>query len=811
MRHDFWFALRRIRLRPLHSAVIALTLGLGIGAALAVFAVVDAVLVRPLAYPDAGRLVRITRTMPVPGMPELSYSDVGYRRLVSDNRTLTAAAAYNTRDVNLIGRGSPIRLTSARVSASMFDVLGVQPALGRAFTRDEDVPNGPRLVVLSDWLWRSSFAADPNVIGSTANLDGEPFTIVGVLSASTTFPTREAGIWEPIRVDPASVNPYSGQYNVLGRLRPRVTLDDARRDITATVQAVGKEYPGPHAGSALDFAGFQARVRWLGDDVVGDARPVIALLLAGVALLLVLTCANVANLQLASASARAEELAVRSALGATRGRLVRGALIEGIVLAVVGAAIGLTVATVGSRLIATLMPPGISLDASLLGSRALVVTTVIVLIVGATVGALPVALSVRRDGSLALRDRASGGGASAPASLRRILASAQVALAVLLLHGSGLLIASAQAVHEVSLGFRPDSTLTFRINMPAERFRDRAQRETFIRRLLAEAERLPGVTAAAIVNALPLEPGRRDQAMALEGRPFRADGTDPIADYRVVTAKYFETMGIPLRRGRIFRDDEAGLGLTPLVISEGLAREIWGDDTDPVGHRLRFGPNAPWMPIVGVVADAKNRTVTEHSRPEFYTPALGSYSSLALQSEFTLIVRSRGNASGLVAPLRQIVRDLDPELPIYNVASMREVVQTSRSRMTTVTSLMAAYAVAALVLAVAGTYAVLSYLVTQRRREIAVRVALGATPREVIALVVRESGLMIGAGIVVGLIASVGLAQLLTGLLYGVGAFDIAVVVAVVGIAALAGIVAASIPARRAALVDPCAVLRGNG
>lgn len=811
MRHDFWFALRRIRLRPLHSAAIALTLGLGIGAALAVFAIVDAVLVRPLPYRDAGRLVRITRTMPVQGMPELSYSDVGYRRLVSDNRTLTAAAAYNTRDVNLIGRGSPLRLTSARVSASMFDVLGVQPALGRAFTRDEDVPNGPRLVVLSDWLWRSSFAADPNVIGTTVNLDGEPFTIVGVLRASTTFPSRDIGVWEPIRVDPASVNPYSGPYSVVGRLRPRVTLDDARRDLTATVQAVGKEYPGPHAGSALDFAGFQARVRWLGDDVVGDARPVISLLLAGVALLLVLTCANVANLQLAAASARAEELAVRSALGATRGRLVRGALIEGIVLAVAGAVIGLSVATVGSRLIATLMPPGISLDASLLGSRALVATAVIVLIVGAAVGALPVALSARRDASRALRDRASGGAPSAPASLRRILASAQVALAVLLLHGSGLLIASAQAVHEVSLGFRPDSTLSFRINMPAERFRDRAQRETFIRRLLAEAERAPGVTAAAIVNALPLEPGRRDQAMALEGRPFKADGTDPVADYRVVTAKYFETMGIPLRRGRVFRDDEAGLGLTPLVISEGLAREIWGDDTDPVGHRLRFGPNAPWMPIVGVVADAKNRGVTEQARPEFYTPALGSYSSLALQSEFTLIVRSGGNATGLVAPLRQIVRDLDPELPIYNVASMREVVRTSRSRMTTVTSLMAAYAVAALVLAVAGTYAVLSYLVAQRRREIAVRVALGATPGEVIALIARESGLMIGAGIIIGLIAAVGLAQLLTGLLYGVGTFDTGVVIGVVGIAALAGIAAASIPARRAALVDPCAVLRGTG
>jgi hypothetical protein len=299
--------------------------------------------------------------------------------------------------------------------------------------------------------------------------------------------------------------------------------------------------------------------------------------------------------------------------------------------------------------------------------------------------------------------------------------------------------------------------------------------------------------------------------MALEGRPFRADGTDPLADYRVVTASYFEAMGIALRRGRIFRDDEAGPALTPLVISEALAKEIWGDDTDPVGHRLRFGPNAPWMPIVGVVADAKNRSVTEASRPELYTPALGSYSNLALASEFTLIVRSQGNAASLFRPIRRIIHELDPELPIYNVASMRDVVRASRARMTTVTNLMAAYAIVAFVLAIAGTYAVLSYLVAQRRREIAVRVALGATPAEVIGLVARESGLMVGAGIVVGLVTAAGLGRLLAGLLHGVGTFDGGVVMTVVAAAGVAGVAAAVIPARRAALVDPCAVLRGTG
>jgi predicted permease len=466
---------------------------------------------------------------------------------------------------------------------------------------------------------------------------------------------------------------------------------------------------------------------------------------------------------------------------------------------------------IGTQLLATLMPSGIAVETSLVGSRTLIVAAIMVLVVGATVVAFPVASSARRDAALALRDRASSGSSVTVAGVRRILAAGQVALAVLLLHGSGLLIASARAVQEVALGFRPDSTLSLRINMPAEKFRDRAGRETFVRSLLARVERVPGVSVAAIVNALPLEPGRRDLAMALEGRPFRADGTDPLADYRVVTASYFEAMGIPLRRGRIFRDDEAGPALTPLVISEALAKEIWGDDTDPVGHRLRFGPNAPWMPIVGVVADAKNRSVTEASRPELYTPALGSYSNLALASEFTLIVRSQGNAASLFRPIRRIIHELDPELPIYNVASMRDVVRASRARMTTVTNLMAAYAIAALVLAIAGTYAVLSYLVAQRRREIAVRVALGATPAEVIGLVARESGLMVGAGIVVGLVTAAGLGRLLAGLLYGVGTFDGGVVMTVVVAAGVAGVAAAVIPARRAALVDPCAVLRGTG
>jgi predicted permease len=809
--HDLWFALRRIRARPLHSLVIALTLGVGIGAALAVFAVVDAVLVRPLPFADARQLVRITRKLPVDHFPEVPFSDVGYRRLAGDNHSLSAVAAYNTRDANLTGRGAPRRLTTARVSASMFDVLRVRPALGRPFSAAEDVPNGPRVVILSDWLWRAAFNADPTVIGTVTNLDGEPFTIVGVLNHTTTFPSRDIGAWEPLRLDPAAVNPYSAPYSVLGRMRERVTLAEAARDLTAPVQAVGKQFPGPHAGSALDLGGFQARARWLGDDVVGDARPVVSLLLAGVTLLLILTCANVANLQLARALARGEELAVRAAFGATRGRLVRGALIEGVTLAAAGGVVGLTIAVAGARLLATLLPASVVVDGSLIGVRSLLTTVATVLVVGAIVGALPVMVSARRDPALALRERAASGAGSLSGHVRRILASAQVALAVLLLHGSGLLIASARAVQEVELGFRPDSTMTLRVNLPAEKFRDRTTRETMLRRMLAEAQRIPGVSNAALVNALPLTPGRRDLAMALEGRPFKADGTDPLADYRVVSGSYFDTMGIPVLRGRVFTDDDANERFTPIVISQTLAREIWGSDTtDPVGQRLRFGPNAPWMPIVAVVGDAKNRSLTEEPRPELYTPGLGTWSNLAFQSEISLVVRSRVERRSVIASMRRVVADVDPEVPTYEIHSMREIVREARAPMNAATELMAAYAVAALVLAVAGSYAVLSFLVTQRRRELAVRLAVGASPSDIVSLIARESGAMIALGLGVGLAGALGLAKVISGLLYGVGVLDAGVVIGVVVISAIAGLVAAVLPARRAAMVDPCVALRDN-
>lgn len=811
MSFDLRFALRRLRRRPLHSTLVVATLAIGIGASLAVFAVVDALLLRPLPFPEPDRLVAVTQSIPTPGFPPLNLPGLTLRRVRADARSLDGVAGYQQRDVNLVRREVTQRLIAAQVSAGFLDVLGVSPAMGRTFTTEEELPGGPRALLLSDALWRTSFGADPKVVGTVANLEGEPFTVVGVMPAWFTVPSREISAWEPLRLDPAIVDPGQNRLSVIARLRDEVPLQTAQSEVTGIIQAVGREYPGPHPGSALDPSGYRANLQPLADAVIGDTKPVIVLLMAGVLLLLLLTCANVANLQLAAMILRGEELAVRAALGATRARLIAGAFIEGLVLTGAGAAIGALIAVAGATLLVRLLPAGVAVAGPLLGVRAVVAAAVAVLVIGAVVGAVPVTIVAGRDPAGALRDRAGGGSPRTAGRLRRALAIAQVSLAVLLLHSAGLLIASAREVQRVALGFRADSAISLRVNLPAPTLRDRTQRELLLRSLVREMEALPGVMAVGLVNALPLEPGRRDQAMAVEGRPFRADGTDPVADYRVVSHGYFAAMGIPLLKGRLFSDDDASATYTPLVISRSLERLLFPDGGDPIGQRLRFGPVSPWMPIVGVVEDAKNRGLTEPSRPEFYTPGLGSYSNLAFRTELTIVARTKGDAMSLATPMRRVVREVAPDVATYNLATLEGVVREARARMTTATRLMSGYAVAALVLAVAGTYALLAYLVSQRRHELAIRVALGAGPRQIVRLVARESAIVVGVGVLAGVAGAAASSRLLAGLLFGVGTLDPLVALAVIGGAALIGVLAALVPARRAVAVDPSDALRAGG
>jgi predicted permease len=720
-------------------------------------------------------------------------------------------AGYTTRDVNLVRTEITDRLVSAQLTPGLLKVLGVAPAIGRDFATDEDLPGGPRAVLISDGLWRTTFAADPDVVGKTANLEGEPFTIVGVMPPWFAVPSREIAVWEPLRLSPSVVDPGNNRLTVIARLKNGVTISTAQSELTNIVRAVGREYPGPHPGSALDPAGYRANVRPLADSVVGDTKPVITLLLGGVVLLLVLACANVANLQLASVILRSGEIAVCSAIGASRRRLISGAFIEGLVLTTGGAILGAVIAVGGAAILMKLLPPGVATTGSLPGIRSVGVAVLGVLVVSAIVGAFPVAVVAGRNPSDGLHDRAAAASPRLAGRLRRALAIAQVALAILLVHGAGLLISSARQVQQVALGFRTDSTISLRINIPAPMLRDRTRREVVLRRIVQDVNALPGVQSAGLVNALPLEIGRRDQAMAVEGRPFRADGSDPLADYRVVSHGYFAAMGIPLMKGRLFTDDDATATLTPLVISRSLEQLLFPDGEEPLGRRLRFGPASPWMPIIGVVADAKNRSLTEPSRPEFYTPGLGTWSFLAFRTELTIVARTRGDAMALAAPIRRVVRDAAPDISTYNIATLDDVIRSARARVITATQLMTGYAALALLLAVAGTYALLAYLVSQRRHELAVRLALGASSRDLVQLVGGECARLVGWGTVAGLLGATLSSQLLSGILYGVGRLDPLVTASVLVVTAAAGVVASLVPARRATRVDPGLALRSGG
>lgn len=810
MRDELRFALRRLRHRPAHATLVTGTLALGLGASIAVFGVVDAVLLRPLPFPSPDRLVSVTQVIPAPGFPPLGFPGVTLQRISARARTLEGVTGYTQRDVNLVRSDATERLIALQVSAGFLTVLGVRPSVGRGFSEEEELPGGPRAALISDALWRTTFGADPAIIGSTANLDGDLFTIIGVMPRWFALPSREVSLWEPLRLSPAVIDPGNNRLALIGRLRGGADPLAAEREVTEIIREVGREYPGPHPGSALDPSGYRANVERLAESVVGDTRPVILLLLGGVTLLLLLTCANVTNLQLASVIHRGEELAIRAAMGATRGRLIVGAVIEGTVLSAAGATLGAVIAVSGAALLVRLLPPSIAMTSALAGVRSLVMVAVAVLVVGAIVGAAPVALVAGRDPARRLGERTGGATPRLAGRLRRGLAMAQVGLAVLLLHGAGLLIASAREVQRVALGFRPDSTISLRVNLPAPMQRDRVRREVVLRRIVREVAALPGVIDAGLANALPLELGRRDQAMAVEGRPFRADGTDPIADYRVVSHGYFAAMGVPLLEGRLFTDDDASATYTPLVISRSLARMLFPDGEQALGRRLRFGPASPWMPIVGIVGDATNRSVTDTPRPEFYTPGLGTWSALSFRSELTIVARTRGDASTLAAPIQRVVREVAPDVATYNVATLGDIVREARARMTTATRLMTGYAVAALLLAVAGTYALLAYLVSQRRQELAVRMAIGASREDIVRLVARESAILVGCGVVAGLFGAVLSSRLLGGLLYGVGSMDLPVTMAVVVLAGSIGVVAALIPARRASRVDPALALRSG-
>ena len=808
MLHDIWYAFRRLSARPWHTALIVGILAVGSGATLTVFRVADAILLRALPYRDANRLVRISMNMPMVPNSELPFSDVGYRALEKRTHSMEMLASYRTVGVNITIGSNPQRVLSARVTGNFFDLLGLPAQRGRLFSAGQETEKGPPVIVLSDALWRGSFGAKPDVAGTIVRVDGIPATVIGVADARVAFPAADVGYFTLMDLDAVGTAPFELGIDVVGRLRTGVALQTLVNDATHVIQQVAHENPGPHSSPDSDVSGFRAVVYPLRDDIAGGVKPTLVLLTCAVGFVLLLTCVNVATLELVRSSARRAELAIRAALGANRSRLILGAMLEGTLQAASGVMLGFALSAVTVQGLHSLLPNAFGKSASSEISIEIVVAACTMTILGAIAsGVFPIMITLSSDLQSALRDRAAAA-TRRLTWLRKGLIVLQIAFACVLVHGATLMIMTVREMQRVSLGFRTEGLLTFQISLPRETYSKATDVNTTFSAIETRLSSMPGVVQAALANRVPLTADYSNTMLAVEGRPFKADGTDPNVDFRIVSAGYFAAMGIRVAAGRTFREGDTYLDGTPVVLSKSLARLLWPNGGDPLEHRLRTGPFTPWMTIVGVVDDAKNRSVTSVARPEMYLPLGAPRSPMGVTRDVSVVLRTRSAQDNVQVAAQKLIREMNSDLPLFGMRRYEDIVQQSEQREIITMRTLTSFAAVALVLAIAGTYAMLMFVVVQRKRELALRLAIGATRVNLMQMIAREVSALLLAGIGTGMVSAFVMTRLLSGFLFGISALNAVAVATTLVIVSLAGIGAALIPARRASRVDIMTLLR---
>jgi len=807
---DLRYAIRTLLKQPAFTLVALLTLALGIGANTAIFGIVNAVLLRPLPYHEPDRIVLLwshwtnwTKTWLSP--PELA----DYQRQA---RSLEHVAAFSSTSFNLTGGpgSEPLRVLAAQVQSGMFAALGATTIAGRVFTADEDRPGHERVVMLTEGLWRSQFGSDPSIVGRTIDLDATPYTVVGVLPAALRLPLDYANraftqIWVPLALGPTDPQERGNHgLNALGRLTPGVSLSQAQAEIDTITRGFQQQYPNNY-DTAFGLTLVPAPL-----EVFGDVRPALLVLLLAVGAVLLIACANVANLLLARSEGRQKELALRLALGAGRHRIVRQLLTESMLLALVGGVAGVALAYGLTQALVALDPLKIPRVQDIaLDGRVLAFTAAVSLVTGLLFGIAPALQSARTDLQSVLKE---GGRDSHVATgwLRRVLVIGEVAASVVLVAAALLLARSFARLLDVNAGFNPAHVLTLRTSLPSATYTDAAamvKAYTEVGRRLRES---PGVLAAGAVTGLPLASTRGDWGIRIEGRP--SDPRDNLAaDWQVVTPGYFEALGTPLRGGRTFTDADRADTLLVIVINETMAKKYWSG-LDAIGRRMRMGgPN--WITVVGVVADIHHRGLDMQPRPEMYRPhtqfRYGGPEAPAV-STMTWAVRTADDPRAATSYARAAIHAVDPKLGISDIATMDQVVADSTSDRRLNMLLFALLGSLALALATVGVYGVVAYSVSQRTHEIGVRMAIGAKPGDVVRMMVSEGGRLAVVGVVLGSVAALAGARLIRGLLFEVSATDpltfAAVAAALLGVALLASY----IPARRATRVDPMVALRGE-
>jgi putative ABC transport system permease protein len=801
---DLRFGARMLLKRPGFALVAIITLALGIGANTAIFSVINTVLLEPLPYKDPGRLVMVWEDDTTAGFARNTPAPANFVDWRDQSQSFEGMAATHRISVNLTGEGEPERIDGRRVSANLFDLLGVEPYAGRTFLAEEDQPGQSRVAILSYGLWQRRFGSDLEIIGRTITLNSVSVTVVGIMPPQFQFPSPQDELWIPIAFSPQESARRNGHYlEVVARTRPGVTIKQARAEMETIAARLQQQYPDSNAGVS-------AAVVPLHEQVVGDIKPALFVLMGAVGFVLLIACANVANLLLARAAVRQKEIAIRLALGAGRFRLIRQFLTESILLASIGGVAGLLLALWGVNLLKAFIPESIAQARAItIDAKVLIFTLLVSVLTGLIFGLAPATQASNFNLSETLKE---GGRDSAAGSrgnrVRGLLVIVEVAVSLILLIGAGLLINSFLRLRSVDPGFRSENLLTMGMVLTPQKYPDQARRSAFYTDLIGRIEALPGVQSAAVTNWIPLVFQGDNIGISIEGRPDSGPSQRPTVVTRVTSPHYFTTMGIELLRGRQFGQQDAADSPPVVIISETMARRFWPGE-DPIGKRITSGeptsadPN-DWLTVIGVVNDVRQFELNADPRPQMYL----SYTQAGFFAPRFLVVRTKGEPLSLASTVRAALWEIDKDQPVSNIRTMEDVLSGSIARQRFSMLLLGIFAVLALVLAAVGIYGVMSYSVAQRTREIGIRMALGAQRRDVLKLVISQGMKLAIAGVTAGLAGAFLLTRLIESLLFGVSANDPVTFILIAFLLTGVALLACYVPARRATRVDQIIALR---
>ena len=791
---DLRYGMRMMVKRPGFTLIAALTLALGIGANTAIFSAVNAVLLKPLPFPESGQLLDLSETFKPDGWGSVSVPTLEDWK--TQNTVFDGISAYWFTSFNLQSSDTPQRIPGLNVSANYFDVLGVKPILGRAFLPGEDIAGNERVVVLSNELWRRNFAANPNVINQTIPLNGQQYTIVGVMPPELSALYRTVQIWSPLVFSETDrLARDNHKFLVIGRLKSGVTLAQARDNMNAIAQRLEAQYKN---GRGIRLT--QIEELW-----VANVRSTLLMMMVAVGFVLLIACTNVANLLLARATVRRREISIRIALGAGRRRLVQQFLAEGLLLSVLGGGLGIALAWWSMGVLGKIAFPFLPRSQEIqIDARVLLFTLAIAVLTSVVFGVIPSLQAGKTDVQTTLKE----GGNTASDSfvggwLRQLLVVIEVAAAVVLLIGAGLMIRSVMRIREVAPGLQAQNLLTAKITLPKERYADAEAAIRFHQQVLERVKNLPGVQTAALISHLPVEETGYNGNISVTDKTYPPNES-PVVEYRAVSEDYFQTAGIPLLRGRLFSKQQGDDTHPVVVINDAMAKQIWPGE-DPIGKQVEDYTKAT---VIGVVGDVKNRGMLQQAVPEMYAPYTVKGFWPDMRWNMRLLVRSTIDNNTIAGAVRREVQAVDPAQAIYAVQGMNLVIENTVRDKSMNTTLLSVFASVSLLLALIGVYGVMSYTVAQHTREIGIRMALGAQPRSILKLIIGRGLVLVSAGVTIGVLASFALTRFIENMLFGVTPTDpltFAMIVILLGFVAL---LACLIPAARAMRVDPIVVLR---